>query len=134
MSVTARKRGIPLFQRVICQATDAVGDIAVTIGYSGDLTVVRKMNIDAPTQSTVLGMIVQKIDDTNAIVQVGGEVRGVYTGLTPGRRLFVGTDGRLTHAVPIGTPVGVRLSQAAAIALAPNTLYIQVWPPTGIIQ
>jgi hypothetical protein len=111
-----------------------VGDIAVTVSYLGEIPVVKKMDIDTISQFSVLGMIIQKIDSTNCIVQVGGEVRGIYTGLIPGRRLFVGTDGRLTHTVPTPAPVGVRLSQAAAMALTPNALYIQVWPPTGIVQ
>jgi hypothetical protein len=41
------------------------------------------------------GIIVQKeVGGTECVVQISGLVQGYYTGLTPGRRYFVGLDGK----------------------------------------
>jgi len=78
------------------------------------------------------GVIIAKQTTTRCIVQVGGDIVGVYSGLTPGRRLFIGDDGKLTHTVPVHPPSGVRSVHPAAQALSTDSLFLRIQAPVVI--
>jgi len=131
MAVTARKRSAPQSFLANCQASDAVGDLVyVSDDMVGGLYTVMKVDYEDRAKMPAMGMIVAKIDDTACMVQVQGEVRDLYTGLTPGRYCFIGNGARLTQVVPSTPDVGVRYSQPAAYALASNTLLLRMELPT----
>jgi len=97
-------------QRIVtnCLLGDAVGDpVRVTGPEIGGLWQVTKVAITAYSQIPAIGIIVAKINPTTAIVQVQGEVKGVYTGLTPGRVYYldIASAPTLTPPTPtIGNP------------------------------
>ena len=82
----------------VCQATDAVGDC---VYGSGPYQVSRADPYDWGKMPAI-GVIESK-SGTDCLVHTFGEVPGLYTGITPGKILFVGQDGRLSHTAPAGS-------------------------------
>lgn len=131
MSVTVRKRAQVEYVIADCLTTDSVGDmVRVSADAVGGVYQVTKIDIEAGAVELPVGMLVQKVTTTRGAVQVGGEVLGVYTGLIPGKQLFIGNDARLTHAVPTPPTIGVRLVHPAAHALSSSTLLLRIQNPT----
>jgi hypothetical protein len=90
---------------------------------------VSKVDINDTLTHPLLGVIIQKLSSTKCVVQIGGEVKGVYTGLTAGLQLFVDANSRLTHTVPSRPATGVRSLYPMAIALSNNVLLLRaLWP------
>ena len=131
MSVTARRRAVPQNFLANCQVSDDVGDMVYVSGdLMGSYYTVTKVDYESRTKMPAIGMLVMKLTDVTCVVQVGGEVRSLYTGLTPGRHCFVGINGRLTQAVPSTPGSGVRYSQPIAYAIASNTVLLGLHLPT----
>jgi len=91
--VTARRRSGNVF-RVACLLTDQVGDAVYIRGAANGFYKVAKADVLLNTKMPAIGVIIRKWDYTQALVQTFGEVKGLYSGLAPGRRYFVGEDGR----------------------------------------
>jgi len=131
MAVTARRRSIPQNFLANCQTGDSVGDLVYSSGgMVGGYYTVTKVDISDPSKMPAVGMIVAKVSPTICVVQVGGEIKDIYSGFVPGRHCFVGTDARLTQVVPTAPPTGVRYSQPAAYAIASNVLLFRAELPT----
>lgn len=102
-------RALYLFQRkripALCSAADVVGKC---VHISGDV-VGRNYQVrtavpnDLATMPAV-GVIVSKKSTTECLVWVFGEMTGTYSGLTPGRVMFVGDDGSLVAIPPVPPP------------------------------
>lgn len=131
MAVSIRKRAISELVQADCQASDEVKD---TVYISADKVAgvfqVQKIDITAFPTQLLLGVIINKATTTRCTVQVGGQVAGLYTGLTPGKALFVGTDSKLTHAVPTPPATGVKSVYHAAMALASDVLLLNAQVPS----
>jgi hypothetical protein len=114
---------------VACQTTDSVGDLISPILAGGGARTVQKADMTNMAGVPAIGVIISKPTTTTAMIQVGGAVEGIYSGLTPGVRYFVGSDGRPTSSFPIpgyavGTDyflqhIGVALD-TASLLLMPN--------------
>ena len=74
--------------------TDQVGDSVYIRGAMNGFYKVAKTDPRYLTKMPAMGIIIRKWDYTSALVQLYGEIKGLYTGLTPGKRYFVGLDGR----------------------------------------
>lgn len=113
-----------------CLTTDSVGDMVHISGPgAGGRRSVTKVDIDALDPSYTVGMIVAKATTTICTVQRAGEVKGIYTGLQPGKTLWVDHNARLKHEVPTAPAAGVRLVQRAALALDVDLLLIDIQQP-----
>jgi hypothetical protein len=113
-----------------CLATDAVGDtVYIADAKVGDFYQVAKADIDDLAKMPGFGIIIHKSTSTQCIVQTSGIVRNVYTGLTPGKPLFIGTDGRLTETVTTHNPTGPRVLQVMGLALGASDLLLNVESP-----
>lgn len=133
MAVTVRRREGTSYAEAECAALDEVGDVVYISGDEvGGLLQVAKINIDVSPAQHSIGVIVLKMTSTRCFVQLGGELRGVYSGLTPGRRLFVDECSRLSHVVPNSPSVGVRLLQAMGTALTSNAVLLEIQDPCGM--
>ncbi len=75
------------------------------------------------TRMPAVGFIEQKITATSCMVRIAGELKGVVTGLTPGKPVFVGT-GNVTHA-PLPIPTApYTYTQTLGVASAANTIMV----------
>ena len=131
----ARVAAAPLIVRAECAAARAVGDVVyVSAPKIGNLYQVSLVNIDSanPIVAIGIGVIKAKRTATECEVQLGGLLDGVYTGLTPGARLFVNTSGRLASTPP-GHPItGRRLVQRVAYAMDADVILVNPFEPIGL--
>ena len=120
-----------------CDAADLVGDaVYISADKVGDRYQVRKVDVDDvsdPFKAMSMGIINTKTASTECTVRIGGVLEGVYTGLTPGKRLFVGTDARPNHS-PFTHPVtGKRIIQKVGYAIASNAIIVSPEEPTRVL-
>lgn len=130
MAATARKRAIAQNVVADCVASDAVKDIVhISADAVGGTYQATSLDINSTVVQLALGVIIRKLTTTRCVVQVGGEVVGIYTGLTPGGPLFVDGFSRLTHTVPTQPTTGVRWAYLVAQALSNDALLLRVQTP-----
>lgn len=133
MAVNIRRRAQAESVLADCQTADAVGDmVRVSADALGGIYQVTKVNIVTTPTELPLGMIIAKLTSTRCVVQVGGEVVGIYTGLTPGRQLFIDAAGKLSHVVPTHPSSGVKSVHPAAQALSSDALFLRIQQPSII--
>jgi len=133
MAVNIRKRAQA--ERVVadCLISDSVGDmVRISSDAIGGVYQVTKINIVSFPTELPLGMVIAKLTATRCVVQVGGEVVGIYTGLTPGRQLFIDEVGKLSHVVPTHPGSGVKSVHPAAQALSADALFLRIQQPSII--
>jgi hypothetical protein len=134
MAVTVRNRGSSSLFLADCPSGNAVGDVVtVSSDTVGGVYQVDQLDILDPSVQLVIGLIVQKLSATRCVVQTGGEVVDLYTGLTPGKALFVDDMARLTQSVPTHPALGVRWNHLVAYALSSNSLMISIQRPMKLI-
>ena len=131
MAVTVRKQGGGTQSVADCAAGDVEGDIVQIIADEvAGIYQVSKLDITAAPGEHPLGMITQKFTSTRCVVQTGGEVRGLYAGLTPGKPLFVDLTSRLSHDVPARPASGIKWSHPVALALSNNAVMLRIQRPS----
>jgi hypothetical protein len=74
--------------------TDQVGDVVYIRDRANGYYKVRKADATLNTKMPAIGVIIKKWNFTDCVVQLYGEIRNLYTGLTPGARYFVSPAGR----------------------------------------
>lgn len=134
MAVNIRKRAQA--ERVVadCLVADAVGDmVRISADEVGGVKQVTKLDITNSSVQLPLGMVILKLSTTRCVVQVGGEILGIYTGLTPGKQLFINNVSRLTHVVPTHPSSGVKSVHPAAQALSTDALFLRIQVPTKMV-
>lgn len=130
MAVTIRKRAISELIQADCLATDEVKHVVqISANAIAGVFQVSKIDITAAPAQLAVGVIISKASSTRCTVQVGGQLAGLYSGLTPGKMLFVGTDAKLSHAVPTHPTVGVKSVYHAALALSDDILLLNFRSP-----
>lgn len=134
MAVSIRKRSSPELVQADCQTADEIGDIVkISADAVGGIYQVEKLDVTSDPSELIFGLIISKATSTRCFVRVGGRVEGLYTGLTPGKMLYVGMDSKLTHSVPTRPPVGVKSIYHAALALSNDTLLLNFQPPIRFV-
>lgn len=116
----------------LCQASDAVGDAVYISGPKvGERYQVTRIDIDdvVPERIHSVGIITIKESSTECIIQTGNLVRDIYTGLTPGATLFIGTNGRLREGPPARPSTNVRSAQRMGQVFSADTLLLQIESP-----
>jgi hypothetical protein len=110
-----------------CQTTDNVGDC---VYISGDMIgAVYQVTRADPTDITKMpcaGVIISKKSPIECKVQYLGEVFNLYTGLLPGKTLYVSTAGRVTSTPPVAPPLGVVFIQHIGNVVSSNTFVISL--------
>lgn len=121
-----------------CLASDEVGHaVRSSSDKVAGLYQVTRVDIDSTVaeEARAVGIISAKSDATTCVVRTAGSIEGVFTGLTPGKQLFVGTDAFLTHTPPAQPSSGQRLIQSVAYATASDAVVIapgvRVWAVAG---
>jgi hypothetical protein len=117
-----------------CLFGDLVGDVVYITGPKvGNLYQVSRVDIDDPAKAVGKGVIIEKTSSTECTVRRAGIILGVYTGLTPDKALFVGTNGRLQEGPPARPVSGRRYFQQMATALSSADLVMEIQQPSIII-
>lgn len=119
-----------------CDAGDLVGDaVRISSDKVAGLFTVSKVDIDSAAGNDAFsaGVIISKSDPLTCRVQWGGVLEGVYSGLTPGFRLFVDENSRLQEGPPARPSTGRRLVQELAYALASDTILINPLAPIRVV-
>lgn len=107
-----------------CAPGDLIGNLVYVSGpVAGGRYTVRSADTTDWSKMPVMGMIVSKEDPWHADVRYQGPVSGLYTGLTPGKICFLGTDSRIVLTPPTGEvyvqKVGIVLD-ADVVLVAPD--------------
>lgn len=100
-----------------CLSGDAIGDLMYVNASS---KVLRKADITDQLKMPSIGFIIAKPSSTSCIIQVGGSVSGLYTGLTPGAVYFVGSNSRPTTPIPTPPPLSTYYTQQIGLAIDTN--------------
>ncbi len=117
-----------------CTVDTEIGDMVYINGdVVGGLYQVGRCNIDTIHRRPV-GMVISKSTSTRCLIQRYGLLDGFYTGLTPGRHVFLGTgDGaKLTQTPPDRADSNVRYLQIAGMALASNVIDLTILEPSRL--
>lgn len=110
-----------------CLSTDAVGDfVYLTADRIGSIVQVETVDITDLLKMPAIGVIIEKPDTTKCRIQTSGIVEGVFTGLVPQRRYFIGTDGRLTLTAPVPGASETYYVQHAGMAIGTDALYLDL--------
>lgn len=115
-----------------CDAGVSEGDVVyVSSDKVGSYYQVAKVDIDNTdsVQAIGIGIVSSKSSSTTCTVYLSGVLPGVYSGLTPGKRLFVDTSARLVQTPPSRPLSGKRIVQKVAYALASDTILIRPEEP-----
>ena len=106
--------------------TDQVGDAVYIRAAANGFYKVAKADPLVLTKMRVFGVIIQKWNFTSALVQLGGEVRGIYSGLSPRRTYWVGPSSRpvLFSDLPPPAPGEQYFSQVLGMALDVGVLLL----------
>jgi hypothetical protein len=111
-----------------CSTSEAVGDVVFVNGPGKD---VRKTDIADPNKVSSVGVVISKPTTTTCVVQVSGLISGIYTGLTPNSRYFLGADARPTATKPTGSEGSPTLVVALGIAIDTNLFLLR---PTTVVR
>jgi hypothetical protein len=134
MAAISRKRAIAQNIVADCPAGIVVKNVVyISADEVGGVYQVDLVNINSSTTYPALGVVIRKLTTTRCVVQVGGELVGIYSGLTPGRQLFVDASSELTHVVPSRPPTGVRLVYPMAVALSGDALLLRALSPVRLV-
>lgn len=120
-----------------CVPTDSAGDVVyVSADKSDGRFNIAKVNIDHSEswRAIGIGVIKRKLSGIVCEVQLGGLLEGVYTGLTPGRRMFADVNSRLAYTPPSVPFSGRRISQKIAYVMASDILLIVPEEPIALQQ
>jgi len=122
---------IPRSERILgratCLASDVIGDcVYITASKIGNAFQVAGVDITDSSKMPAIALVLKKDAPTNAIIHFHGPLRGVFTGLTPGKRYVVGTDSRPATQGDANYPVagGTTLFQQIGIATSADELLV----------
>ncbi len=127
-NVLSIPRALRIFARAtvpaICDPSDAIGNCVYISGDSvGNTYSVCTADPTSPDKMPAVGVIWKKSSTTRCSVRLFGELKGVYTGFTPGLPLYVGLDSKLTHTPPTN-PGGPIYVQQVGWAIASNMPFL----------
>lgn len=109
-----------------CQSSDAIGDLVyVTAGLTAESYAVSKADVSQTNKMPVLACIIAKLTTTTCVIQLSGEVRGIYNSLVPGRVYFVGSNARPTLSPPAPSLGGRAYVQVAGVAIDASVLRLE---------
>jgi len=122
-------RGLATFPRkwlkANCQTSDNVGDcVYITGGMVGEFYQVTKVDPADQSKMPAVGIITSKKGPTECRVQFLGEIKNIYSLMTPGKLLFIGSDGRLNETPPLPLPSGYVFVQPMAVVASSTVLVV----------
>ena len=116
----------------VCPSTAVAGDLVHPV--TGSSFTVEKPDITLSSKLPAVGIITGKLNATACIVQTSGPLVGAYSGLLPGKRYFVGLDGRPTATVPVPSTGASLFLQSIGVALDAATLVLSPGAGMTLLQ
>jgi len=106
--------------------TDQVGDAVYIRGQANGYYKVARADVGLYSKMPAIGILIQKWGFTDALVQLWGEIKNIYTGLSPGRTYFIDSAGRPTLVPPDPATTGGRAYlQVIGVALDVGVLLVK---------
>lgn len=103
------------FRTANCLSTDVVGNLVYITGNSiGGIDQVTKCDVTIFSSMPAIGIIVLKNNATTCLVQTFGDLS--LSGLTPGKRYFVGSDSNISATPPVPAPSTQNFVQVVGVA------------------
>jgi hypothetical protein len=115
-----------------CPNTAMVGDLMYPTVYPNSITYVTFADTYDIAKLPAVGLITEKVDAITCKVQTHGIVTGVFAGLYPGKRYFLGTNHRPVIVPPTAPANGSVFHQPIGVALDPATLILS--PSVNLTQ
>lgn len=115
-----------------CRASDCIGDlVCVDRSVLGSGYAVVKADITQREKTPAIAIILAKTSDTKAVLQLEGDIVGLYTGLIPGGIYYTGHDSRPTPTPPL--PVSGVKTYVQTIGYAINDIVLKLKPSENIV-
>lgn len=115
----------------LCLSTITPGDVVYISGSkAGGLIQVDKVDITTTLKMPAVGIVIEKLTSTTAIILCSGEVKGVYSCLDPGKTYFVNQNARLDKSLSPYPRSGIQYIQAIAYSLSFDSLFVRIHLPT----
>lgn len=118
LTIFARK-----WLRANCLAADSVGNCVYVSGDVAGVTQVTTVDPIDHSKMPAIGIITSKESPTDCIVQLFGELAPGGS-FTPGKRVFVGNAGTLSHSIPTPGVGGFGEIQSMGIAIAVSKILL----------
>ena len=126
MAVVSRVRGASseVYREVDCLVDDDVGNCVYIRGdRAGEKWRVETADPTDDTKMPAAGVLISKHDSTSGVMQLFG-VCNLFTDMTPGQPVLVGTDGDLVDEVPVISVGDLFWAQQIGIAVASDVLLL----------
>lgn len=104
--------------------TDQVGDAVYVRAQANGVYKVARCDPKNAAKMPAIGIIIAKWGFTDCLVQIWGEVRGLFSGLLPRRMYSVSADGKPTFPCDNPDPGGTFLHQNLGVALDVGVLLL----------
>jgi len=114
-----------LTQEVACLSSDTVGKLMCVrdvVTVTGRWRVQTASCLDL-SKMPAIGVLISKVTPTTGIMQLLGDVQGVFSGLDVTRPYFVGPTGNLVNPAPSPTPDQVYV-QKVGFPISADILYL----------
>jgi hypothetical protein len=110
----------------VCTSAEQVQDCVYVYGIMvGDKIDVRKVDITDSAKIPTIGIVIEKQSTTECTVKICGEIRGLFSGFTPGAQLVVGTDSKPTRPGLLSATAPYFI-QVIGVATDTDSLVVQV--------
>ncbi len=108
----------------VCSSLDVEGDLVQITGEATPgVYQVQKVDVGAGIAMPASAIIVEKTSATECMIQFPGQIKNVFTGLTPGAPYFAAANGKPSLAPPGPTLSQPRVYvQPVGVALTPTVL------------
>lgn len=124
---------IPRSERILRRA-NAVGSVSVgsvvrVVGNTGGRPDVEEVDPEVLGGLPAHGFVVKLLGGTDCIVQFAGPMKGIYSGLIPGRSYFVVPGAMIGDTPPTPSSGGLVYVQRVGYALSDNELLVMFGTP-----
>lgn len=114
------------FGTATCDSGDSVGDLVYISGPKlGSDYQVQRADPSDYAKFPAVAVIVAKLSSTRAVLQFQGEVKGVYTGLIPGKIYWAGASGSPSATPPVAGVGGKMRVQSIGVAVDTDVLRLE---------
>lgn len=136
MAVLVGKSASADYLTANCKPSDSVGDCVYILSDKvGQNYQVTKVDIDsgAPEAKIAIGILKSKSASNVCIVHLLSKLTGVFTGMTPGRLLYVGIDSKPTETAPLPPVTGTRVLQVIGYSISSTELFVNPGDPETLV-
>lgn len=134
MAVTARR--LQGFVQANCMMTDQVGQAVYIRAQANGFYKVWRCDPTTTNKMPAIGIIIRKWFGAGTyycLVQMSGELRDLYTDLVPGKRYFVGMNGRPALPADFTEPEPGERQHVQALGVALDTRVLLVEPSEDMV-